>query len=150
MNYITYKNTYSENVDHIITDIYVVCDDKTIKTIALWDTGAARTHITENIVKKLKLRSIGSVNTLSHGGNVSSEKYVITLILPTNGQVEDITVLSTTNAKYKGYDIGVIIGMDIIQCGDFHIDHINNKTVFTFRHLSGDADDEVLIETNLF
>lgn len=150
MNYITYKNTYSKSATHIVTNVCVECDGKTIETIALWDTGAARTHITETIIKKWELPSIGTVSTISHGGNVLCEKYKVTIILPTNGKIKDITVLSTTNAKYMGEEIGIIIGMDIIQCGDFHIDHEDGKTTFTFHHPVEDIDDEILIETNLF
>lgn len=150
MNYITYKNTYSKNITHIVTKSRIMYNEKNMETIALWDTGATHTHITKNIIDVLELKSSKSVSTISHGGNVLCEKYKVTIILPTNGKIKDITVLSTTNAEYMGEEIGIIIGMDIIQCGDFHIDHEDNKTVFTFRHHVEDIDDEILIETNLF
>lgn len=150
MNYITYKNTYSKNITHIITKAHIVCNGKTMETIALWDTGAANTHITQNIIDTFELKSSKVVDTISHGGNVPCKKYIVGIILPTNGKIEDITVLSTTNMEYMGYDIGLVIGMDIINCGDFYIEHVNNKTIFAFRHPSEDIDNEIFIETNLF
>jgi len=32
-----------------------------------------------------------------------------------------------------GDDIGILIGMDVISCGDFAVTNRDNRTVFTFR-----------------
>lgn len=57
--------------------------------------------------------------------------------------------LYTPNLKYKDYDIGIIIGMDIIQLGDFRIDSIKEKIVFSFRH-PYDGNEDKVIKTELF
>ena len=150
MGYITYKNTYHSSINHIITNVTVVHNGINYNTIALWDTGAQHTHISQHVIEALNLVSFGETNTIAHSGAVSAKKYKISIILPTNGLVNDITVLSATNLKMYDIDIGVIIGMDIIKCGDFHIDNIEDRIIFTFRHWSNNIDEDEIIETELF
>lgn len=74
MNYITYENTYSGKVKHIITEAIICYNGKHMNTIALWDTGASRTHITEDIVDAFEIQALGEVNTRSHYGDTTSQK----------------------------------------------------------------------------
>ena len=150
MGYITYKNTYHSSIKHIITNVTVVHNGINYNTIALWDTGAQHTHISQHIIEALNLVSFGETNTIAYSGAVSAKKYKISIILPTHGLVNDITVLSATNLKMNDVDIGVLIGMDIIKCGDFHIDNVEDRIVFTFRHWSNSIDEDEIIETELF
>ena len=149
MNYITYKNVYSETHDHIITKAIICFEDKHMETVALWDTGAAHSHISEDVISAFNLKSCGEMSMSSHTGQSFSKEYVIDIELPSMAMIKNITVLSTANARYRGYDIGLIIGMDIIQLGDFRIDNTGETPVFTFRH-SCDGNEDVLIETELF
>ena len=119
-------------------------------TVALWDTGASRTHISNDVVNLFELESIGTVNANSHHGVVKTKYYRVSITLPTGGIINDIIVNSTHNFKVNDNDIGVLIGMDIIQCGNFHIDSLGEKTIFTFTHPLDNIDEDTLIETELF
>lgn len=151
MGLITYKNTYSSIVTHIITEVTVHYNGKHMTTLALWDTGASRTHISQTLIDTMDISSLsGEIKTLSHGGTVISKKYKVDITLPTKGMIKDITVFDTTDIQIAGEDINVLIGMDIISCGDFHIDSTGDKPIFTFRHPSLDVSEDLFIETELF
>lgn len=149
MHYVTYKNTYSSNKNYVLTNVALLWKDKRYDCVAMWDTAATRTHISERVVNLLKLQSIGNTDIHTHRNVEIVNKYDISLILPTNEFILNIVALEGTYEKIDNWDIDVIIGMDIIRIGDFHIDYTQEKSVFTFRH-PYDGDEDKLIETNLF
>lgn len=150
MPHITYKNTYSDKPTHIVTKAVVHCNGKHMQVNALWDTGASHTHITEDVINAFELTSHGEINTLSHTGESISQKYKIDVELSNLIIVNDIIALSTPNIIYKGDEVGLLVGMDIIRLGNFCIDNTGENTIFTFTLLSDEIDNDILIETNLF
>lgn len=103
-------------------------DNKKCQFIATWDTGATHTMISQNVVDKCGLIPTGIVQVGTAGGIVEANTYIIDLVLPDNMLVQNLNV---TCGKLNGTD--VLIGMDIIQKGDFAVSNYNSQTKFTFR-----------------
>jgi hypothetical protein len=96
---------------------------------AIWDTGATMTAISTKIVSECQLKQIDIVKCGTAAGVVENcPVYLISLFLP-NGVA--FPQLRASEAKLSGAD--VLIGMDIINTGDFFITNFNGKTVFNFR-----------------
>ena len=95
---------------------------------AIWDTGATNSVISKRVVTECGLKPSGmtKVHTASGTDNVST--YLISMILP-NKVV--IPTLRVSEGNLTGTD--VLIGMDIINQGDFAVTNTNGKTVFSFR-----------------
>jgi hypothetical protein len=96
--------------------------------VALWDTGATNSGITEKVAKALGLVSAGK--TPVHGVNGLAEVpyYVVEIILP--GNMHFVRIV--TECKSAG-DWDVLIGMDIMNHGDFSVSNFNGTTTFSFR-----------------
>ncbi|WP_295051704.1 aspartyl protease family protein [uncultured Fibrobacter sp.] len=96
--------------------------------VALWDTGATNSAVTEKVAKALGLVPAGK--TKVHGVNGLSEAnfYVVEIILPGNMHF----VRNVTECKSAG-DWDVLVGMDIMSFGDFSVSNFNGSTTFSFR-----------------
>lgn len=96
----------------------------------IWDTGATGTVITKRIVDELKLVPTGItfVNTASESGK-QVNTYLVDIYLKKDLKIEGVTVTEGT----IGQGIDCLIGMDIINLGDFSITNFNGKTTFSFR-----------------
>lgn len=92
----------------------------------IWDTGATGTVITKKVVDALGLQPTGMQKVI--GVNNESEKptYMLDLILPNNVIVQNVNVVEGSGK----FDI--LVGMDIIQLGDFFISQADGKTTFSF------------------
>jgi predicted aspartyl protease len=95
---------------------------------ALWDTGAEFSLIGPEISDQLGLIPIGS--TRIYGVNTVSrvDKVKAAIILPNNIRIPNITILVCNLIP----DIDMLIGMDIISCGDLAISNASGKTLLTF------------------
>ena len=147
MFYSTYKNTYSKNSMYIITPICVLYGEKLLELKAFWDTGASHTHISQRVIDILNLKPKRKVKTLSHHGNDIVNVYTVTIMLPTDYMVVDIDVLSESQ---KILDTDVVVGMDIISNGDFHMDYTGERPVFTFKHPNPESEKDTFVETELY
>jgi len=101
---------------------------KKIKAKALWDTGAMMTAITPETAKSLNLVSYdrkkvkGIKNEITLAGIAR-----VSIKLPNIPEIKcDVLICSLVK------DIDLLIGMDIIQLGDFSISNGAGKTLFTF------------------
>jgi hypothetical protein len=96
--------------------------------MAIWDTGATASVITQKVVDSCGLHPIGMVEV--HGVNSKhlSEVYLVNILLP--NQVT-FAALQVTKGQLTG-DSDVLIGMDVIHKGDFAITNMGH-TVFSFR-----------------
>lgn len=85
--------------------------------------------LTERVVKQLGLQSEGYIN-ISHAGGESHDipVYYANVLLYNNVQVENLRV-----GLFESKKIDVIIGMDIINLGDFAVSNRNGATSFSFR-----------------
>jgi len=95
---------------------------------AIWDTGATGSVISEKVVKECGLKPIGMATVHHGGGQDTRNVYLVNVFLP--NQVE-VVRLRVTDGKLRGAD--VLIGMDIINQGDFAVTNKGGKTTFSFR-----------------
>lgn len=132
---------------YIITPICVLYGEKLLELKAFWDTGASHTHISQRVIDILDLKPKRKVKTLSHHGNDIVNVYTVTIMLPTDYMVVDIDVLSESQ---KILDTDVVVGMDIISNGDFHMDYTGERPVFTFKHPNPESEKDTFVETELY
>lgn len=96
---------------------------------AIWDTGATGSVITQRVVDGCKLSPIGMVEVHGVNGKHMAEVYLVNIGLPNTVGISGLRV--TKGNLAPGVD--VLIGMDIIQHGDFAVTNHNGRTVFSFR-----------------
>ena len=119
--------TYNQVVDKIITN--VITNHKE-QAKALWDTGANCCCISYDLVKRLELKPIGAMPIATPSGTAIYNKYMIDIELPNNIELKDVTVCESEIGAQK---LDLIIGMNIINKGDFAISNFNGMTKFSFR-----------------
>ena len=95
---------------------------------AIWDTGASQTVITHRLMSQLNLIPIDT--KVVHGINSKQtvDVVAITIKLPNGLLIPDIRVFVCDIPP----PIDMLIGMDIIQLGDFYISNTGNCTLFSF------------------
>lgn len=118
----------------------VTYGDKTISVLALWDTGATRTCISNDVVSQLSLVPTGKKNIRTPSGSSQVNTYLIDITLPNNLNIANVEVC---DSEIGGQGTGMLIGMDIITTGDFSVSNFKNNTVFSFRVPSSKETDYV-------
>ena len=96
---------------------------------AIWDTGATGSVITQSVVDACGLVATGMTRVIHVDGAANSETYLANIILP-NKVV--FTSQRVTKGKLPG-GIDILIGMDIINQGDFSVTNFDGLTNFSFR-----------------
>ena len=96
--------------------------------IAIWDTGATKTAITEKVVRESGLKPTGMCKVGTAGGERDANTYYVSLYLP---NMVCIPQLRVSEVNVAGAD--VLIGMDIIASGDFAVTHQGGKSCMSFR-----------------
>ena len=95
--------------------------------MALWDTGATKSVITQRVVNACGLKPTGTERVNHAQGTTDNvPTFLVDVELPNNVLVEDLTVTLGV------LQVDVLIGMDIIGRGDFAVTHPNGYTKFTF------------------
>lgn len=97
--------------------------------VGLWDTGATGTGITKRVIDDLGLIPTGKAWCSHAQGRELKNRYIVNLKLPNEVGVHMLPVIET---DLDG-GIDVLIGMDIITCGDFVITNAHGRTHFSFR-----------------
>ena len=121
---------YNSIVGQLLTDVdvYSVFDrTKTAKIKAVWDTGATHSVITPKVFQVLQLAAIDSMMVTGVNSQKRVDVTMVDILLPNGVRVPDWRV---TVCDVSGCDM--LIGMDIIQNGDFSIANGNGTTVFSF------------------
>lgn len=95
---------------------------------AIWDTGATSSVITEKVVDQCSLKPTGMTLVRHAYGEELAEVYHVNIGLPNNVAFSNIRV---TKGIVAGAD--ALIGMDIINHGDFAVTNAEGQTVFSFR-----------------
>lgn len=130
-----------ENIKNkLLTSIEIKGNGKTIKSVALWDTGATACCISQDIAKQLGLISTGKTNMTTPNQTSERDTYLVDIVLPNNVTINDVLVVDSEIEKQK---IGMLVGMNIINCGDLAVSNFNGKTTFTFRMPSEKTTDYV-------
>jgi hypothetical protein len=95
----------------------------------IWDTGATNSCITARVASTQNLKPTGQTYSLTAGGKVLCNTYLINIRLP-NGVA--ISAVRVTEAVLSG-KTDVLIGMDIISRGDFAITNYHGQTWMSFK-----------------
>ena len=95
---------------------------------ALWDTGATASVISTDVAVSLGLEPISQCKAYHAQGESLVNVYLVDILLPNHLLVRDVRV---TEGQLNGF--GMLIGMDIINLGDFALTHRDAKTVFSFQ-----------------
>ncbi len=93
----------------------------------IWDTGATSSVITKKVVKKLNLRPVGMTLVHTASGSGNQNQYLVNIVLPCKVMIQNVKV---TEGILFGTDI--LIGMDIINLGDFSITNHGGITVMSY------------------
>ncbi len=117
------------HVSQAFDPIKGISDCARIPFDAIWDTGAAKSVITERVVKALGLKPIRKGFTQGVNGLGKSQAYVANIDLPSQITIHELTVVSANPGEVWW---NVLLGMDIIGTGDFSITNRNGNTEFFF------------------
>ena len=111
---------------------------------ALWDTGATNSMITSRAVADLGLEA-GGYPHVHHVQGTTNEVpfYFVNLVLFSNFHFPDVAVILGELT-----DTDLLIGMDIINRGDFAVSNRNGATSFSFR-IPSIADFDFAAEDNI-
>ena len=102
-----------------MVDISYPAEVQSKRFVAIRDTGATGSCITQQIIDELGLKSIGFCNVGGVSGMHRTEKYKIDLVLPNGVYISGLTVI-----RCASLGVGdVLIGMDIIAKWDLAISH---------------------------
>ena len=133
INHLAFKKEYSAlslrlTTEAEIFDIKANSTRKGNTVTALWDTGATISAITPAVAQNLSLVPINRVR-VNGVNNISLADVVkISIVLTNQIVIQEINVVVCN--LITGVDM--LIGMDIIQRGDFSISNGNGKTLFSF------------------
>ena len=95
---------------------------------ALWDTGATGSVISQEVAAKLELLPEGTAKVFHAQGSTHVPKYFVNLGLPNGVEVVGVEALE---GVLEG--CGVLIGMDIINLGDFAVTNQDGVTMLSFQ-----------------
>jgi hypothetical protein len=133
--YYAFEQRYPVQTDYLVSEVEVYADpadnpDNSTKIRAKWDTGANHTVISVDLMKRLNLIPIDSEVISGVGGSQVIDVVRLAIKLPNDLFISSkhIGVCSINSAQ----KIDILIGMDIIQYGDFHISNAGGKTRFSF------------------
>ena len=96
---------------------------------AIWDTGATNSVISRHVVDEIRLQPSGRTFVVGISGRQVTPTFIVNLILPNGVLVSDVTVTLMDVSEH----FDVLVGMDIINLGDFAVSNYNGCTTFSFR-----------------
>lgn len=96
---------------------------------AIWDTGATNSVITQAVVDACGLVATGMAKVDHVDGSSQAETYLVNIGLPNNVVFFGVRV---TKGKFTG-GANILIGMNIINKGDFAVTNLKGITKFSFR-----------------
>ena len=102
-----------------------------IKIKALWDTGATASCIKPELFERLKLRLLDSPShtmLAGIGGKIAAKTTLLSLFITSTFEISFCPVYI---ADFPG-SADILIGMDIINKGDFVVCNTDKKTSFSF------------------
>jgi predicted aspartyl protease len=128
--------THSENgiIQRIVTPVEItdVITGKKMSTKGLWDTGATGSVITKSTAAALDLCSFGKRKVRSVHGTKNVNEYFVNITLD-NKNITIKARVTECNRLSADNSVGMLIGMNIINKGDFAISNSNGKTTFSFQ-----------------
>jgi len=128
----TLTYTHIGLVDAILTPVELFSDvyDETTNylTNALWDTGAMVSVISPEIVSKLNLDIVDTIQIAGINGESLAEVAIISIHFPNGAVIEDVRVAICNISPGNE----MIIGMDVITQMDIAITNGGGQTQFSF------------------
>lgn len=121
---------FNRRTNQLYNEVTIRCGDKSVRTKAVWDTGATRSCISTETATILSLVPYGQVRINTPSGMSDRNMYLVDLELPNSVVVKDLGV---SDSEIGGQGVGVLVGMDVISLGDFAVSNFDGKTTFTFR-----------------
>lgn len=97
--------------------------------MAIWDTGATGSVITQAVIDKCGLAPTGVTNVHGVHGISAAETYLVNIGLPNSVMFPGVLV--TKGELPSGAEM--LIGMDIIGAGDFAVTNAQGLTKFSYR-----------------
>ena len=98
---------------------------------AIWDTGATHSAITQAVVDQCNLKPIGKTKVHHAGIDNNPDETDVYLV---NIQLLNKVIVENVQVSRGGFNgAGVLIGMDIINTGDFAITHAGGNTKYSFQ-----------------
>ena len=94
---------------------------------AIWDTGATDSVITQSVIDACGLLPVGMAQVQGVHGSSIQEVFLVNIYLPNHVAFQSVHV---TKGNFPGADI--LIGMDIINMGDFAVTNKDGITKFSF------------------
>ena len=94
----------------------------------VWDTGASGSVISRRVVSTLNLQPIDEQKSQTANGEYLANVYLVNIYLPNKVVFSGMRV---TDGDIFGTD--VLIGMDIVNAGDFVITNVEGKTCMSFQ-----------------
>jgi hypothetical protein len=105
-----------------------------IDVVALWDTGASLSSISQELAVRLSLSKVDRGLVAGFGGYQVANFDIVDILLPNQVLIPNVRVAEfITNGKFD-----VIVGMDIITLGDLSITNHDGLSVVSFRMPPGD------------
>ena len=135
-----FTSQYEVISNRLVNTVEVFYNGNSIKCRALWDTGATNCCVSQEVVRALSLVATGKVTMTTPNQTCERDTYLVDVILPNKVKVSDVQVIDSDIEKQN---IGMLIGMNIINQGDFTVSNFNGKTTFTFRMPSESTTDYV-------
>ena len=99
---------------------------------AIWDTGATNSCVSQAVISACGLAPVGMAQVHNAQTTTIEEAFSVNIYLPNGVGFSGVRV---TRAKIPGAD--VLIGMDIINMGDFAVTNVGGVTKCSFRVPSG-------------
>ena len=131
IQHFAFKNEYSGISLRLITEVElrnIFKPSQKIIVRTLWDTGATLSAITPEISNKLELIPFNRVKVNGINNTSMADLVKIFIKLPNLVELNNYNVAVCNLIK----DVDFLIGMDIIQLGDFSISNSSGKTLFSF------------------
>jgi hypothetical protein len=96
--------------------------------LAIWDTGATHSAVTQNVVNACGLKPTGMKDVKHAAGVDRTLTYIVNIALPTGVAFANLEV-----TLFRLADADLLIGMDIISMGDFAVTNVGGMTTFSYR-----------------
>lgn len=131
MNVSAFTTICNGITNRLINEAKIISNGEEMYTkFAQWDTGATMTCISQAVIDRLSLIPIGQSMVNTPSGQRVLDQYIVDVLLRNNVLVKDVVVLGS---EIGNQGIDVLIGMDIINLGDFVISNYDGKTHFSFQ-----------------
>lgn len=123
-------SVYPGYSNKLINKVDIIYNNTSLTIDALWDTGATSSCISHDVVASLSLIPTGKRNIRTPSGSSEVNTYLVDIILPNDVRIPDLIVC---DSEIGAQDIGMLVGMDVINKGDLAVSNYNGRTTFSFR-----------------